>query len=49
MYASASSIAASLSKSAATHQQVSSSLSGYRPICASPRRWASTTSGVSGR
>ncbi|MCW2650403.1 MAG: hypothetical protein JWR32_1379 [Mycobacterium sp.] len=37
------------SMSAATHQQVSSSLSGYRPICASPRRWALMTSGVRGR
>lgn len=49
MYASASIIAASLSKSAITHQQVSSSLSGYRPMCASPRRWASMTTGVIGR
>lgn len=48
-YASASSMAACPSKSAATQLHRSPSSSGYNPICVSPDRWARRTSLVRGR
>ncbi len=48
-YISASIIASGPSKSAASHQQLSPSSSGYRPMCIVPDRCAASTSAVSGR
>jgi hypothetical protein len=47
-YMSASNIASGPSKSAASQQERSLSSSGYNPTCASPFKWAASTSAVNG-